>query len=223
MRRPTLLTKRTVYCPTALGWLLLISLVSLPIAGWTLFGETFLSQTDRKPAKVLIVEGWITDDALISAADEFRSGGYEWVITTGEYTSGKWNPQRWCFADVAAKALIRSGVPEQKVIRAPAEYSETKRTFEAARQVQHVFRAHPEMNPSEVNVFTAGTHARRSRLVYSKVLSGSDVGVISWAPAQHRALRWWHSSDRAKQLITESAGWLFELLFDSGRDRLPSD
>jgi hypothetical protein len=54
-------------------------------------------------------------------------------------------------------------------------------------------------------------------LVFAKVAGPRiKVGVISWVPSDDRAVRWWKSSKRAKELLTETAGYLYEALLNSG-------
>ena len=43
----------------------------------------FLAITHRVNADVLVVEGWIHEYAIRAAAEEFRSGSYRRVFTTG--------------------------------------------------------------------------------------------------------------------------------------------
>jgi len=57
----------------------------------------------------------------------------------------------------------------------------------------------------------------RSVLVFSKVNSRADVGVVAWIPSRSAALPWWRSSDRARELLEETAGYLYEALLNSGR------
>src|ERR1700747_799558 len=48
----------------------------------------FLAITHRVDADVLVVEGWIHEYAIRAAVDEFRSGSYERVFTTGGPVEG---------------------------------------------------------------------------------------------------------------------------------------
>jgi hypothetical protein len=74
------------------------------------------------------------------------------------------------------------------------------------------------IHPSNLNVFTLGPHARRSRLVFAKVYQAeAHVGVIGWIPNMDRAGSWWSSSDRARELVEETAGYAYEGLLNSGR------
>lgn len=43
----------------------------------------YLSKSEKVSANILIVEGWLPDNALDIAAEEFQSKQYEYVITTG--------------------------------------------------------------------------------------------------------------------------------------------
>jgi hypothetical protein len=45
--------------------------------------SAFLSKSVRVDANVLIIEGWLSYNDLLLAADEFRSGSYDLIITTG--------------------------------------------------------------------------------------------------------------------------------------------
>jgi hypothetical protein len=72
--------------------------------------------------------------------------------------------------------------------------------------------------PKSINVFTWGTHAQRSRLVYAKA-AGPEIaiGVVAWEPSRYGTGPWWKSSDRARGLMAESAGYFYELFLNSGR------
>ena len=118
---------------------------------------------------------------------------------------------------MAASELIRSGIPREKIIVAPARDVKSQRTYESAVGVWRALRA-KGIQPKSLNVFTYGPHARRSRLVFSKVYGPeTEVGVISWVPSDSEALPWWRSSERAREMITETAGYLFEALLNSSR------
>ena len=193
-------------------------LLAIPVVWWCSYGESFLSCTQRLPADVLIVEGWIGRDAVRAAAEEFKQGGYQYVVATGGLTSNEgWQEGGWSYVEGAVHELIRSGVPEDRIIAAPARDAETQRTYESAIAVWRALRA-KSIQPKNLNVFTSGPHAKRSQLVFAKVLQPSaKVGVISWAPSGYLATSWWQSSERARELLAETAGYLFEAFFSSGR------
>jgi len=217
--RLRLIERRTIWFPTWLGLLCLAVIFATPVVWWCFCGESFLSLTDRLPAEVLVVEGWIGDNGVRAAATEFQTAGYQFVVATGSKPDNDrvWQEPGWSYAQGAANELVRSGIPKEKIIIAPARNSERDRTFESAVSVFQTLRS-LSIKPTSINVFTFGPHARRSRLVFAKVYEKhASLGVISWIPTTKTAGPWWRSSERAKEFLTESAGYLFEWLFNACR------
>jgi hypothetical protein len=199
------------------GWLL-IAAISLNLgAAWFNYGESFLASTHRVPTDVLVVEGWIGREGIRAAVAEFERGGYRDIVSTGGLTSGRWEDQPASYAEMAAREMIRLGVPKERTIVATAEYTESHRTFESAIAVWRALRD-ANARPAAVNVFTLGPHASRSALVFAKVLgSETNVGVIGWLPPNYKSEPWWRSSERSRELLEETVGYLFEVLLNSGR------
>lgn len=207
-----------IWWPTWPGWLLLLAGFVAPLILWVIKGETFMRQTSPVPADVLVIEGWIGLDGTTAAVEEFHQGKYRLIVTSGGMSGERgWSHQRWNYADLARNQCLRLGIPEAAVIAAPARDTGVQRTFESALAVRHALEAN-RIKPIGINVFTLGVHVRRSRLIFAKVLAPAcKVGAVSWAPTFYGTGTWWTSSERAKELITETAGFLFEMLFNGGR------
>jgi uncharacterized SAM-binding protein YcdF (DUF218 family) len=217
-RRLRFIQRRTSWYPTWLGLFCVALFLAAPPVWWFCFGESFLSLTDSQPAEVLVVEGWIGRDGVRAAANEFEKQSYKYVVASGGMTTAeRWEEAGWSYAEGAKHALVRLGVPETRIIVATASDTERQRTFASAIAVARALQANG-IHPKSLNVFTWGPHARRSRLVFAKVFQpGTKVGVVSWIPASYRNAPWWRSSDRAKELLTEIVGYLYEAFFNSGR------
>jgi hypothetical protein len=213
-----LVQRRTVWWPTLLGSFCILLLLAVPAAWWCTSGESFLSSSRRLLAEVLVVEGWIGSDGVRAAATEFGGYGYQYVVATGGVATAKgWGQAGWSYAEGADHELIRSGIPQDRIIVAPSRDTESQRTYESAVAVCRALQARG-IHPKALNVFTLGPHARRSRLVFAKVQGPeTKVGVVGWTPSGYQALPWWRSSDRAKELLTETAGYLYEAVLNSGR------
>jgi hypothetical protein len=218
LKRLRLVQRRIVLCPTFFGSFCAVALLVSPIAWWCRFGESFLCLTERLPAEVLVVEGWIGRAGVRAAAAEFERGSYRYVVTTGGLTDAKgWMEPGWSYARGAADELLRLGVPQDRIIVAPTADVESQRTYNSAVAARKVLDS-LEIRPPALSVFTLGSHARRSRLVYAKIEGpGTKVGVISWVPSGEKAGPWWRSSDRAKALLTETACYVYEALLNTGR------
>jgi uncharacterized SAM-binding protein YcdF (DUF218 family) len=223
-RRFRLFERRTIWWPTWLGAFCVILSFAFPAAWWFVYGESFLSLTNRLPAEVLVVEGWIGPNGVRAAASEFRTGGYRYVVATGSQPDDRgWQKPGWSYAEGAADELAQLGIPADEIIVAPARNAERERTYESAVAVWRKLHSLC-INPKSINVFTRGPHARRSRLVFAKVYAQhASIGVVSWVPLTHAHQPWWRSSDRAKQFLTETTGYLFECMANSGRSTNPPE
>jgi len=209
--------RRSVWWPTAFGWLTLGAFFLLPAFGWWLWGERFLSATQREAPDVLVVEGWIGLAGVAKAKIEFESGHYSKIVTVGSATNNRWGRKQWNYAELAHDELVRLGLSPENIVVAAVPTLENQRTFASAIYAQRAL-SRAGIHPKSVNVFTLGVHARRSRLVFQKVFSSQvPVGCISWWPAAYGPESWWQSSERATDMIKESTGFFFELLLNSAR------
>jgi hypothetical protein len=216
-RKLRFIERRTVWCPTWFGLFCVVILLLIPTAWWFICGESFLSLTRRLPAEILVVEGWIGPDGVRAAAAEFEQHGYQYIVSTGGLTTAEgWSQPGWSYAEGADSELVRSGIPKDKIIVAPSRETEIQRTYESAVAVWRALKARG-IRPDSLNVLTFGPHARRSSLVFAKVFQPTQVGVIAWAPPGYQVVPWWRSSSRARELIEETAGYVYEALLNSGR------
>src|SRR5271165_5528279 len=216
--RLRLFRRATVWCPTWIGWSTIIALAVTLATSWFNYGESILSLTHRVPADVLVVEGWIGRQGIRAAVDEFEHGGYRYIVASGGLTSGHWGEDEpTSYAEMAAKELIRSGVPKERLVVATSENTESHRTFESAVAVWRTLRD-AGIKPRALEIFTFGPHARRSAMVFAKVNSqNANVGVIGWLPPEYKTEPWWRSSERSREFLDETFGYLYEVLFNSGR------
>jgi uncharacterized SAM-binding protein YcdF (DUF218 family) len=213
---PALFKRRSVPVPTWFGLLCLLMALGLPAAWWVFAAEKWFSLTERVPADVLVVEGWIGVDGIRAAKEEFDRGGYRYIVTAGSMTNNRWGSQQWNYAIEAQEVLLKLQVPADRVIAAPAPDTESHRTYESAVAVRETLQRQAVF-PRGVNIFTLGVHSRRSRLVFARALSSTPVGAVSWLPKVYGPGPWWKSSERAEDLLKETVGYPFELLFNSGR------
>ncbi len=211
-----LFQRRAVWWPTVPGWILLALAIALPAAAWGVWGEAFLEHPGRVSADVLIVEGWIGTEGVRAAHAEFIRGQYRYLVTAGGPNDDRWGTGRWNYANRAHELLRTLGVPDASLVAAPAPDASRQRTFTSAMAVRLELEGR-NIKVASANIFTLGAHARRSRLVFAKVLPDAELGAIAWRPASEQQGPWWQSSERTIDLIKESAGYLYELLLNSGR------
>jgi hypothetical protein len=124
--------------------------------------------------------------------------------------------RRSSFAEMAKKELVGVGIADDKILAAQARDSHSQRTHAAAAAAWQTLRESGE-SPQNVNLFTFGSHARRSRLVFARTApAAAQTGVISWCPPDYQDEHWWQSSERGEDLIKESVALTFEFLNFAG-------
>ena len=67
--------------------------LTILLTGWVLALNlhSFLAVTSRVPAKILVVEGWAHFYGVDAAVNEFNTGHYERLLTTGGPEEGAGN------------------------------------------------------------------------------------------------------------------------------------
>ena len=198
------------------GWLIVFAVVILTFSLFLFRIYPFLAATHRVGTSVLVVEGWIHEYAIRAAVEEFQSNQYQRVFTTGgpvDGTGGYINDNQTS-ASVGADLLTKSGLPNESVQMVPSRVMDRDRTYGSAVALRNWFREH-NMPVRSINVVTEDLHARRSCLLFQKALGDNvTVGVIAVPNPDYDARRWWRYSEGVKDVVSETAAYLYtKLLF----------
>ena len=94
----------------------------------------FLAVTHREQAKVLVVEGWVSKYAIDGAIQEFKTGHYGQVFTTGGPLEGMGESTSIYNTEAyqSAGLLKRAGMPADLVQSVPALFVGKDRTYNSA-------------------------------------------------------------------------------------------
>ncbi len=173
--------------------------------------QPFLSVTNRETTSVLVVEGWIHGSAMGDAANEFKTGGYDKVYTTGGPVGGLggYVSDYSTAASVGAGLLRQAGVPGELVQMVPSRVSGRDRTYASAVALKNWFETN-HIAPKAINVLTEGAHARRTRLLFQEAF-GKDVkvGIISVPNRDYDPKHWWHYSEGVREVLGESIAYVY--------------
>lgn len=212
------LRRASVWVPTWRTLLLLLAAGALVLWGALRSAHRFLSVHEPVAANVLVVEGWLPDDALAVGVREFQRGGYEVLIASGgPLPKGYLVSGYATYAELAGATVVKLGVATNQLRVASTAKTHRNRTYVSACAVRDLVREHG-LTVRGINVVSEGPHARRTRLAYRKAFGDSTaIGILDVPPQDYDADRWWASSDGVKSTLTEGLGWLYEVLFDSGR------
>jgi DUF218 domain len=211
-----LFRRRQVWLPTLWGTLLLLMLAALVLAALAVAANGLLAPhdpargADGQGARTLVVEGWLDEHELVQAADAIRRGRYERVLTTGGPLEGWGDGGHWkTYAARAADWLSTHGPADVPVIAVPAPASKQDRTYLSAVMVRE-WALQSGVALDAIDLFSAGVHASRSRLLYRMALGpGVEVGVMAAAPHGFDAERWWTSSAAAKLVMGETVSLIW--------------
>jgi uncharacterized SAM-binding protein YcdF (DUF218 family) len=215
VKLPALACRRTVWLPTPVGALLLL----LALAG-ALFAagrhlHVFLAPSQPAPgARVLVVEGWLSAEALAQALEIWSAGGYDRIVTSGGPIESEFERRDADnYAERARLWLERHGVPPDRLSAAPAPRTERERTFGNALALRD-WLARNEPSAEAIDVFSSGAHARRSWALYRAALEPSRrVGILRARPTEYDPDHWWRSSAGAKVVLEELVAWSWTQLF----------
>ena len=109
------------------------------------------------------------------------------------------------YAHLSAASLAKMGVDPQLICPAPAVEVKTERTRAMAAALKQILDG--ENIPSadrRINLYTLGTHARRSRRIFQDTLGpGWQVGIVSVPSSDYDQEKWYRQSAGAKTVINE--------------------
>jgi len=213
---PALIRRRQIWLPTLWGGLLLCGLLAVALLLALRSVGSFLAQSDPasgsdgRGAATLVIEGWLDEHELDAAIATARRGRYERVVTSGGPIETWREGVVWpSYAERAANYLRRHGLVAIPVVAVAAPASAQDRTFLSAVVVREWLRRE-QPGLTAIDLFSAGAHARRSRLAYRLAFGpGVEVGVIAAPPRSYDIDRWWLTSEGAKTVLGEllSLAW----------------
>ena len=193
------------------GCLAVFALTALAGLLFLLAIHPFLAVTAKVKSDVLVVEGWLDASGFRQAVVEYQANAYTRVFATGGPSKGT-GPFTTEFSTVAHAAytcLLANGIPNHVLTKVPCRIRDWNRTYSAGFALREWLDLH-SLHPDSLNVFTQSVHARRTRLLFQKALGPAiKVGVISATTEEYPANRWWKSSEGIKEVISETAAYLY--------------
>ena len=210
-----ILTRKVRWRLSWRGWLAAALLVLL--VGRLLFLNIypFLAVTHRLDARILVVEGWVPDKVIRAGIEEFKTGSYECVFSTGGpvewsggYTSDDDTTAIW-----GAGRLMRGSIASGLVHMVPARVVGRDRTYSSAVALRDWLRAHGVFVQS-INIVTVDVHARRTRLLFQEAL-GKDVtvGIIAVPNPDYDSAHWWRYSEGVRDVLGEVIAYVYGKFF----------
>ncbi len=175
----------------------------------------FLAVNAPIKTDILVVEGWLPDYAIESAIAEFKKGKYRQLITTGvPLSKGYYLAEYKNYAELTAATCIALGFDKDKVVAVPAASVVKHRTAASAIALRDWLAA-SAIKVESINLYSFGTHARRSWIVFKEVLNPEiKVGIISAETQDYDPQEWWKSSEGFRTVIGEVIAYIYARFVD---------
>jgi hypothetical protein len=200
---------------TLTGWLLVIVLIVFSSRYLLLHLGDYLTVNRQVNAKVLVIEGYLPDYALLQAMNAYRTGEYDYIVTTGiPFTNGMGFCAYLNYADLARSRLIQLGVDSMRVWSVPTHESFRDRTYASALALRQWMLLRNNQIP-DFNLYSLGAHARRSWYLYRLAFrhDGNKIGVLSAPDLSYDSTRWWTSSKGFRTVPVEALGYFYVRFF----------
>jgi DUF218 domain len=197
------------------GWAMMFLLIFLAGLVFLRCAHPFLMVTDRVPAHVLVVEGWIHDYGINAAVKEFQTGDYLQIYTTGGPVEGI-GPTSSIYdtdAHQSAELLMKAGIPAGLVQSVPATYVGRDRTYTSALVLRDWLHEH-NVQVDSINVLTEDAHARRTWLLFQEALGRNiKVGIIAVPSPDYDPNHWWRTSAGVREVLDEGIAYIYAKFF----------
>jgi hypothetical protein len=211
----SLIRRREMWAITMEGWVIAMMGLIIVIILMLTNIHPFLAVNSPLKADLLVVEGWLPDYAIESAIAEFKKGEYRQLITTGSPLSkGYYLAEYKNYAELTAATCIALGFDRDKVVAVPATSVVKHRTAASAIALRD-WLSTSALKVNSINLYSLGTHARRSWIIFKEVLNPEiKVGIVAAEPQDYNPQEWWKSSEGFRTVTGEIIAYLYARFVD---------
>jgi len=171
---------------------------------------SFLAPTTPPHRGLLIIEGWIHDDALDEAICLYNKGSYSKIICTGiPIETGNYLLPFHSYSELTAQRLYKKGIETNQILIAVGKLEKKDRTYLAAVALKKLLKKEA-IEEKELHLMTTGPHGRRSRLLFQKALGKQyRIGITSLPDASYDPKRWYAYSKGVRAVIDETIAYVY--------------
>ena len=174
---------------------------------------SFLGPDHPADSPVLVIEGWVSDDALQAAVDWADVHAIRSIyLTGGPIETGSWLAAWHSWPEMTLARLDAIGATSRFDVRAfPAPRPRKDRTFTSALALRDALGTNA---PSSMTLASASPHLRRSSLLFRRAFSDTvSIGTLPLPPLDFDQSDWYRCSSGVRSLLSESIAYLYALLF----------
>jgi hypothetical protein len=206
-----LIEYRPKWSLTLRGWGVLLAIFIAVFSFVLTHLQPFLAYSQpNQDADILVVEGWLDDEAVKGALAEFKRGDYQLLVTTGiPILRGSFLSEYKNFAELCASTLVSLGADRSKLAIVPTPEIKRDRTLASAIAFGKWF-SESNLSTKSINLYSYDVHTRRSWLLFRRVLpSKINIGAIAYPAISYDRKKWWASSEGIRTVISETIGYIY--------------
>ena len=195
---------------TAWGWLGVITLLIAVFIGFLANLYPFLAPNAPPHKGLLIIEGWIDDQALETALKTYHAGNYSKIICTGvPIETGSYLLPFHSYSEMTADRLRQMGTDPAEILVATGKRARKDRTYLAALALRDTLASHG-IAETNLHLITCGPHGRRSRLLFQKALGKEyHVGITCLPDSGYDPAHWYAYSQGVRKVIDELIAYTY--------------
>ena len=210
MLKRKIINKRERYGLSRLGWIVILLTVIFSFIICIHILHPFLALSARIDGDIMVVEGWLPDYALQKAVDDFQHGSYKLLVTTGgPLVQGRYLAEYGSVAELAAATITKIGFDTNKLVPIPTPAVDRDRTYASAIELNKWLDS-ANMNIESLDIYSLGTHSRRSWLLFQYVFNPDiAVGIVAIENRSYDPRKWWKSSSGVRTVLSETIAYFY--------------
>jgi hypothetical protein len=204
--------RKEIWVPTWKGWLAILLTVAALIFGAIRLTAPFLSPTKPVGARVLVVEGWVSEDGILRAIELDNQNHYAVVIAAGQNIERGMDISHYeNFANLGAARLVALGLKSTNLVKVPTPKSQKDRTYHTALGVREYLLKNTEFR--SIDLLSDSVHSRRSWYLYRRACEPEiKIGIIAATSPQFDAAHWWRTSNGVRIVLNEAIAYVYARL-----------
>lgn len=212
--RIVFIKKKKCWQPTFAGWLILLFALAILFRLWMGTVAEYLSKDEPVKAKVLVVEGWIGDEALSKAVQYYKKNHYQHLVVTGLPITFRKDFLHFKNTAAAAVAQLKKDGFKDTIFQAVIPSTVViDRTYNTAIATRLLFDQHPNWG-KHLMIFSVGVHARRSLLMFKRAFGRQyKIGIVAAPDPTFDQQHWWRSSKGFRNVSNEFVAYLYVWAF----------
>lgn len=194
---------------------LLVFVLSLGLFSILFFNlYSFLAPDHAPKTGIMVVEGWIHDEALAEATRLFESGNYSMIACAGiPIETGSYLQEFGSYSEMTAARLRELGIPKKNILICITDDATKDRTYQSAVALRDAL-IREGITEKKLHLVTTGPHGRRSRMLFKKAL-GKDykIGITCLPESTYTPSKWFLCSEGVRSVVGEAIAYIYAKLF----------